>query len=222
MKLEWKRAVVYLTLNALVSACVAWAVLTWWGKRYLPPPPPTLAVAQPAVTPLPPTPTPPRFVYTVRPGDTLSAIAARYGVSVAQICALNGIQPDTSLAVGQGLLIPGQAPTPTPMTVHQGDIEITEVLGAGILEDERVLITYHGEGRLNLQGWRLDDGRGQVYTFPALWLEHGGAVQVWTKGGMNDTVVDLYWGRDHAVWPPGATVTLRDPQGKVMAQYTVP
>lgn len=56
--------------------------------------------------------------YTVRSGDTLSAIASRHNVSVAQLRASNGISGDI-IRVGQTLLIPGTgslapAPATTP------------------------------------------------------------------------------------------------------------
>jgi len=222
MNLQWKRALFYLGLNVLVSACTAWGVLTLWGRTHLPPPPPAPQMAAPEVQPLnPATATPPAFVYTVREGDTLGAIAAHFGVSVEALQTLNHLEPDTPLAVGQALLIPGKPPTPTPVTLSQGDLTIGGVLGAGLLEDERVIITYHGQGSLSLEGWQLDDGGAHVYTFPALSLEPEGAVQVWTKGGL-DTVVDLYWGLDTAVWQPGKTVYLRNPQGQIIAQYPIP
>ena len=43
--------------------------------------------------------------YTVRRGDTLSAIARRFGVSVEQLCAWNGISPRTTLYPGNRLVI---------------------------------------------------------------------------------------------------------------------
>lgn len=45
--------------------------------------------------------------YTVQPGDTLSVIAASYGVTVDDLIALNGISDPNLLRVGQVLLIPG-------------------------------------------------------------------------------------------------------------------
>lgn len=46
--------------------------------------------------------------YTVRAGDTLSALAGQWGVSVADIRQANGMKPkDTALRAGQRLTIPG-------------------------------------------------------------------------------------------------------------------
>jgi murein DD-endopeptidase MepM/ murein hydrolase activator NlpD len=42
--------------------------------------------------------------YKVRNGDTLSTIAKRSGVSVSQLCRLNGIGTKTKLKVGKSLL----------------------------------------------------------------------------------------------------------------------
>jgi len=55
-------------------------------------------------------------VYVVQPGDTLSAIAVRYGVSMAALVRLNGIRNPSLIYVGQRLLIPtgGGSPTVTP------------------------------------------------------------------------------------------------------------
>jgi murein DD-endopeptidase MepM/ murein hydrolase activator NlpD len=44
--------------------------------------------------------------YTVAPGDTLGAIANRFGVTVEELAALNGIADPNLLAVGQVLAIP--------------------------------------------------------------------------------------------------------------------
>ena len=45
--------------------------------------------------------------YTVRPGDTLSGIASRYGTSVGAIAQANGISNPNFIQVGQQLTIPG-------------------------------------------------------------------------------------------------------------------
>ena len=48
-------------------------------------------------------PSDPDTYYKVRSGDSLSRIAARKGVSVKQLCKLNGITTQTTLRVGQVL-----------------------------------------------------------------------------------------------------------------------
>jgi len=71
-----------------------------------------------------PTPTP--IIYIVVQGDTLNAIAGRYGISVDMLLAANpGLQPE-SLPVGIKLVIPANsttpgesAPTPAPLLILQ-------------------------------------------------------------------------------------------------------
>lgn len=74
-----------------------------------------LASPSPTATPLPPPPTPtpdlrPRHI--VQPGDTAWAIAARYGLTIAQLSAANRLFDASALAVGAELVIP-ITPTPT-------------------------------------------------------------------------------------------------------------
>lgn len=52
--------------------------------------------------------------YTVRPGDTLSAIGARFGVSYQAIARANGIANPNLIYSGQQLVIPGGNGTPSP------------------------------------------------------------------------------------------------------------
>lgn len=52
--------------------------------------------------------------YTVRPGDTLSAIGARFGVSYQSIAQANGIANPNLIYAGQQLTIPGRGNTPAP------------------------------------------------------------------------------------------------------------
>ncbi len=75
--------------------------------------------------PATPTITPTPIIYVVREGDTLSGIAATYGVSVEALQRVNGIENPLFLRPGQTLIIPtGREeaaaptellPTPTPM-----------------------------------------------------------------------------------------------------------
>jgi LysM repeat protein len=71
-----------------------------------PSPAPTLA---PTPSPSPTasvTPSPSPLVHVVKSGETLSAIALRYGVTVAAIQAANGIKDPNKIVVGQKLVIP--------------------------------------------------------------------------------------------------------------------
>ncbi|MEU8469605.1 peptidoglycan-binding protein [Streptomyces sp. NPDC029006] len=47
--------------------------------------------------------------YTVKKGDTLSAIAKAYGTTVAKLVSLNGLKDADELSVGQKLKVPAQA-----------------------------------------------------------------------------------------------------------------
>jgi LysM repeat protein len=52
--------------------------------------------------------------YVVQPGDTLSAIAARAGITVAELAASNGIDPNGTLLAGATLSVPGAGAPATP------------------------------------------------------------------------------------------------------------
>jgi LysM repeat protein len=80
------------------------------------PVPPTIT---PTPTPVPPTPTPPPpsptpIVYIVQSGDTLSGIAAKYGVATQAIMDANGITDARTIRAGTRLSIP--RPTTAPAT----------------------------------------------------------------------------------------------------------
>ncbi len=82
-------------------------------RPYTPPPTPT------------PTATPTPLIYTVEQGDTLLAIARRFGVSVQLLQEVNGIVDPRRLQIGQPLIIPLEGeiqgtptPTPTPLPMR--------------------------------------------------------------------------------------------------------
>ena len=108
-----------------------------------------------------------------------------------------------------------------PIPVNQVVIAIDNIFGVSNLSNEVVLIKSKTDASLSLTNWRLEDNTGNVYTFPELTLNKGGAVQVHTAAGVN-TVIDLYWGQDKAIWQGGKTATLIDAQGIERARYTVP
>jgi len=77
-------------------------------------------------------------IYEVRPGDTLTNIAARYGVTAQELQSLNQIPDPDLLRVGQKLRIPaGAAPAATPQpkrtyTVQRGDTLFSIALRFGV------------------------------------------------------------------------------------------
>ncbi|MEW5871618.1 MAG: lamin tail domain-containing protein [Chloroflexota bacterium] len=140
--------------------------------------------------------------------------------------ALSAIRPAAHTptpAPGQGAATPVSTPGASALSA-QGSMLIESVIGVGDLETEHVKLKYNGEGEISLVGWRIEDGRGNVFIFPQspqLTLYSGGAVSIYTRPG-NNSVIELYWGMDKAIWSPGETVTLRDAQGRIQATYKIP
>lgn len=118
-----------------------------------------------------------------------------------------------------------QSNQPAPATTLDPEadvpVEITSVIGAGILDAEWVVVRNSGGEPLNLANWQLRDSDRNTFVFPNLTLNPGGAVQVHTISGTN-TVIDLYWGLNDPIWESGEEAQLLDPGGNVRAVYKVP
>ena len=71
--------------------------------------------------------------YLVQPGDTLTAIAARAGTSVAQLAADNGLDPDGLLPAGSTLQLAGASSGTTEM-VSTGSIPSTSSAGGYVVQ----------------------------------------------------------------------------------------
>ena len=79
-----------------------------------------------------PTPTPEPFKHVVQPGETLTTIAARYGVNFLTLVEVNGLESPDTLAEGTELLIPGvTAPTASGDATTEGGATSTEGAGSG-------------------------------------------------------------------------------------------
>jgi soluble lytic murein transglycosylase-like protein len=88
-----------------------------------------LATAAPTTTAATSAPEP-MGAYTVRPGDTLSGLAASSGVPAEAIAAMNGLAPDAQLIAGTALKLPtgaplASAPSPAPTTAPAAAPEAT-------------------------------------------------------------------------------------------------
>ena len=101
------------------------------------------------------------------------------------------------------------------------EISILSVIAAGDPTNEAVLIKQDGEGETWLTGWRLFDQNGNTFIFPELLLNQNGAVQVFTRPGMN-TVIELFWGLQEPVWSSKEMVTLADKNNTIRATYQIP
>jgi LysM repeat protein len=120
-----------------------------------PAPTPTIALAvvgateEPTLTPAPytpaptptPTVTPTPVIHTIQAGESLLAIAERYGVSVSGLQEANGILDPRTLQIGQQLIIPREevseaaanaTPTPTPLPVAVENLHFTENVIGGL------------------------------------------------------------------------------------------
>jgi membrane-bound lytic murein transglycosylase D len=88
--------------------------------------------------------------YTVRRGDTLDAIARKFGVGVQELIAHNGIRNKNRIRVGQSIYIPGPpeppaaeptAPAPTAPSEPAAAIAATEAAPAGAAGPETAAAT---------------------------------------------------------------------------------
>lgn len=255
-----RRWAIFIGINILVSALTTLLVLNTWeanrvattSRPIVPTAVPTLnAVARTQVAAtVAPTLTPTstnQSKYTVKSGDTLSAIAGQFDVSVQDIVAVNNLPNGDVLSVGQELIIPGTKPgsavtvTPTRIPIPTstrspiptlplsgtvstalGDFFVTvrEIKAPGSLAAEQVILT-NLSGQVNMANWTMTDGEGHKFTFPNLTLLSNGEVTVHTGRGTN-TPTDLYWGESEARWGAGKVAYLRDPNGKLIATYQVP
>lgn len=206
-----------LLLTAFVAACTPKTAAPTPGVTAEPFTPTPTSTSLPAATPTPP-------VYEVQSGDTLSTIAARFGVSTEELQRVNDITDPNLIHVGQKLIIPGPTPeviptvpptlTPVPQTPPQ--LDIVGVIGQGAPGTEMVILANRGRP-VSLGGWSLRDGQGNAYIFPSIYLGTGAELRIHTGPGEN-TPQHLYWGRDTAVWAEaGDVVVLADERGVVYA-----
>jgi len=184
------------------------------------------AAAAPAPTATPAAATGEAEVYVVQAGDSLSAIADRFGVTIAAIVAANDLANPDFVFSGQRLVIPqagaqaNNAPA-TPAAVVSEGIRLSVIDGGGDLTRESISVVNDSDLAVNLQGWRLEREGGPAYTFDNVLLFPGSGVLVYTGSGA-DTSVAVYWNQASAVWQSGAQARLVNPQNTTVAQLSAP
>jgi LysM repeat protein len=105
-----------------------------------------------------------------------------------------------------------------PPTATDAQVEIVEVVGAGDITAEGVVIRNTGS-TVDMTGWTLTDTEGNTFTFPEQLLFSNASVTVFTRIGQN-TPVALYWGENEAMWgEPGDVATLSDADGDAQSVF---
>ena len=131
--------------------------------------------------------------------------------------------PALTATAAAAAIITATAPAPSLPSSGELKVEISEILGAGEVTLERVIIANMGERLADMQGWTLSDTGGNVYTFANFRLWNGGSAIVHTRIGEDgNPPANFYWGKLEALWAPGDVATLKDKEGQVIATYTVP
>jgi N-acetylmuramoyl-L-alanine amidase len=125
--------------------------------------------------------------YTVRAGDTLSALAAQTGVSIDAMAAMNGLDPAGLLLEGTVIKLPGgapapaqastpapaqtvvpeAAPAPTPQTVSAGDVQ-SVAAAHGISPSLAAAIAWQESG-FNNDMVSHANARGVMQVMPGTW-----------------------------------------------------
>lgn len=181
--------------------------------------------------------------YEVGPGDTLGEIAIVFGVSVDQLMEINNISDPDELRTGMTLHIPIQGttaqentsdsqdnsqpesePIPTatfPPEPERNIIKILTIVGVDDLATEHLQIQSLSPEALSMEGWRMETNDGEIYYFPKITLFEHGAVDLYTRAGIN-SVVALYWGRSTPIFQSGDQAVIYDSEDNVQAVYSIP
>ncbi len=175
------------------------------GQRLVIPGAPT-APARPASSPRPAKPNPAPAVertHTVGPGEHLTGIARRFGVSIAAIVAANGIADPSRIYAGQRLVVPG---TSAPSAAAPSPSMPEELSAAMARRDDVRRMIMEEAGRYDVPsalalavGWQESGWRQNV-------VSHAGAIGImqllpatgeWVGEAMLGQRVDLLSARDN-------------------------
>ncbi len=115
---------------------------------------------------------------------------------------------------------PTVLPTFTSAPFDEIKVVISEVIGAGDLFQETLVILNQGAGT-SLKDWKLEGSPLGVVTFPDIFLFSGGSIRIHTVAGEN-TASDLYLNQGESAWPPGTSIILSNASNTEIARFTVP
>jgi LysM repeat protein len=131
---------------------------------------------------------PPAGAYTVQPGDTLSGIAARSGVTASQVAFMNGLAPDAHVIIGTVLklptgsaraapasaatpvgqrVVPHASPQPTPGRTNAA--EVGRIAGAHGLSPSLAAAVAYQESGFNNALVSSANARGVMQILPGTW-----------------------------------------------------
>ena len=165
-----------------------------------------------------------REAYVVEAGDTLLAIAGRFGLTLDRLMDANELTDPDYVYVGQHLAIPASqssagAPADSAVGLPQRGLQL-RMEDAGALAAEAVQVLNDSDAAVNLQGWTLSRDGGPIYTFGSALLFPGSGIHLYTGSG-EDNSLKRYWGRTESPWLAGSTIVLRNPAGELIAQIDI-
>jgi len=112
-------------------------------------------------------------------------------------------------------------PENPPNSSFSDQLQIITIIGAGDVDNERVLIEHVGTQDVLLAGWTLRDDDGHRYKFPAIVLHSGASLEVFSRQG-EDSVTRLFWNESDPIWEISEMAILVDPVGETQASYQIP
>jgi len=125
------------------------------------------SVASPATATPPAVPASPPITYTVKPGDTLLAIALAQNISLEELLRNNpGVRAE-ALQIGQALIIkPGVAaaatqPEASAATSAEGQVQSAADASAGAAQNDQAILATPTVGQACVQAFFDDNGNGQ-------------------------------------------------------------
>jgi LysM repeat protein len=164
-------------------------------------------VPQPTATPLPFDPPTPVSTGANIPPEPAATVGPSATPGPTNTLALAGATPEGGTTAPDG-------------TAATANVVISEVVGAGELAQETLIILNQGTGT-SLLNWKLTGSSLGNFVFPDIFLFSGGSIRVHTVVGQN-TPSDLYLGQGEAAWPSGTDISLVNENGIEVSSFTVP